>query len=81
MSDLGDGPLRVNVMFERAAAGDIAERVAQAGLVVEQELDLLAIITGRIPAERVAELESVEGVLAVEPDRGVEIQGPGTPAG
>ena len=74
----GQDFVRVNVMFDRSAS-NVAEQLGHAGLLIEQELDLLAIITGRIPSDRMAALSSVDGVLAVEPDRGVDIQGPGLP--
>lgn len=74
--DLNQDYVRVNVMFDRSAA-NVAESLGHAGLLIEQELDLLAIITGRIPSDRMAALSSVDGVLAVEPDRGVETLGQG----
>ena len=75
-SDVSHDYVRVNVMFDRSAV-NVAEQLGHAGLLIEQELDLLAIITGRVQSDRMAALSSVDGVLAVEPDRGVEIPGPG----
>jgi hypothetical protein len=64
--------VRVNVLFDGKSAQGIAEHLRSAGLEIEQEFDLLAVISGRIDVEAVSKLQEVEGVLTVEEDREVE---------
>jgi len=45
---------------------EVVRRIEQAGLKVEQQLDLVGIVTGSIDADKIADLNQVQGVAAVE---------------
>jgi hypothetical protein len=45
---------------------EVAERLRQAGMEVEQVLESIGIITGRFGADSLAGLETVPGIIAVE---------------
>lgn len=55
---------------------DIAERLVQAGLQVDNVLGELATIIGTCDAGDVHALESVPGVLEVEPERSYRLPPP-----
>ena len=66
--------VRVNIVFDPALASEVTEELAASGLDVEAEFGVLGVISGRAAEEALDILRSVEGVLAVEPDRAVDIQ-------
>jgi hypothetical protein len=52
-----------------ADAEAVAEQLRAAGMIVEQVLRAVGVITGSVPAERIAALAELPGVLAVEPEQ------------
>ena len=68
----GEPRTRVLVSVDDAYAGELAqvvERLRAAGLEIDRSLEALGAVTGSIAPGRLAELEAVEGVAAVEPAR------------
>lgn len=45
---------------------DVVERCRVAGLEVEQVLPMIGVITGTVDAQKLAQIQKVEGVNAVE---------------
>ena len=69
----------VTVTVADSHAGDIedvAERLREAGMQVDQVLATLGVITGSIEAPRIAVLEQLDGVAAVEEQTGFQIAPP-----
>lgn len=58
---------------------DIAEQLARAGLRIDDVLAELATIIGTVEAGDLRALESVPGVLEVEPERSVRLPPPDSP--
>ena len=54
----------------------IAEQLRAAGMVVEQVLDAVGMITGSVPAERRPSVEAVPGVAAVEEETNFQLAPP-----
>jgi hypothetical protein len=54
----------------------VVERIKSAGLKVERELQEAGVVTGSIDADKLGELERVEGVAAAERTRQVRIAPP-----
>ncbi len=67
----------VTVAPEDAAA--VAGRLQDAGMDVAQTLPSAGVVTGAAPAGELGVLREVDGVLAVEPARDVELPPPGAP--
>lgn len=66
------GQVKLSVLVEDASRGrypEVVEKCRRAGLVVEQELASIGVITGCMEESLVAALRRVEGVSAVEPQR------------
>jgi len=59
--------------------GKIAQAAKKAGMVVEQQLDTLGILTGSIDADKVSKLHRIDGVSSVEPERQVGVPPPERP--
>ncbi len=74
-----DALLSVTVLVDDDALSKIrsvARRLEQAGLKIEDVQEDTGTITGSIPAQKLALLEKVEGVSAVEQQREVRIPPP-----
>ena len=52
---------------------DVVHRLEQAGMRIEQQLDAVGVVTGRIDAKNVTRLARVAGVGSVERSRTVGI--------
>ena len=59
-----------------AHAEEVARRLEQAGMQVEQVLSALGIITGSLDEAQLAALEAVEGVAAIEQQKGFQLPPP-----
>ena len=57
-------------------AGPVAEQLRAAGMTVERVLGAVGIVTGSVDSERRASLAAVPGVVAVEPDRPIQLAPP-----
>ncbi|MBV9279541.1 MAG: ketohydroxyglutarate aldolase [Chloroflexi bacterium] len=58
---------------------EVARQLREAGLHVEWELAGLGILTGSIDSSRIANLDHIKGVMAVEPAREIRVAPPGAP--
>ena len=73
------GPRAVTVTVAEshlAQIEDVAARLREAGMEVEQVLPAIGVITGTVPAARLAALEQVEGVASIEEQTNSEIPPP-----
>ena len=71
-------PLKVIVTAaddQLAHLDDLARRLRAAGMAVDQVLEI-GVVTGSVATSRVASLEALTGVAAVESDRSVSIAPP-----
>lgn len=59
--------------------GEVLRRCRRAGLRVQQQLPAAGIISGAIDSLKIARLERIEGVAAVERSRVVQIAPPSYP--
>lgn len=59
-----------------AAVDDVAARLAQAGMQVERVLAVLGVVTGSVDDGRLAALERVPGVAAVEEQTAFQLPPP-----
>jgi hypothetical protein len=78
LADTGD-EVCVNIVVDDAhlaAFSDVVNRLRAVGLVVESQLAETGVITGRIDAAGVPELEQVQGVQRVEVSRRIELPPP-----
>jgi hypothetical protein len=55
---------------------DVVDALKQAGLTVDQELEVVGIVSGVVDPARLADLARVPGVLAVEPARTIQLPPP-----
>jgi hypothetical protein len=55
---------------------DVVQHCEEAGLKVEQELEGVGVVTGLIDSDKLADLEQVEGVAAVESERQFQLSPP-----
>ena len=55
---------------------EVVQRVQRAGLKVERQLQDIGVVTGSIDSAKVADLDRVQGVAAVERARGVHLPPP-----
>jgi hypothetical protein len=60
----------------RGRFAQVVERIKSAGLKVDQELEEAGVVTGSIVADKLSDLERVEGVAAAERDRQIRIAPP-----
>jgi hypothetical protein len=67
----------VSVDPERAT--DVIERLREAGMQVTEALPTTGVVTGCVPASQVADLEQIDGVIAVEAARQVDLPPPDSP--
>jgi hypothetical protein len=58
---------------------EVVQRIEQAGLRVEQQLEIVGIITGSIDSDKIADLDKVEGIATVERSRGYQLPPPDSP--
>ena len=58
---------------------DVVKRIEQAGLTVDQQLDMIGVITGSIDSDDIDKLDQVEGVAAVERSGGFQLPPPEDP--
>lgn len=58
---------------------EVVQRVRRAGLKVDQELDVIGVVTGSIDSEKVGKLSEVEGVAAVDPELTFQLPDPSSP--
>ena len=59
--------------------GEVAASLRELGLLVEQVLDEVGVITGQLPAGRPLAVLQVDGVTAVEPAGRVQLPPPDAP--
>jgi hypothetical protein len=59
--------------------GKIAAAAKKAGMKIEQQHDILGVLTGSIDASKVGRLHKIEGVSNVEEDRTVKVSPPDSP--
>ena len=57
----------------------VADRLRAAGMSVDRTLESGGIVIGSAPESRIADLEGVEGVAAVEQARGYQLPPPDSP--
>ena len=67
----------VSVDPERAL--DVVERLRDAGMEIAQALPETGVVTGFASASQIAELERVDGVIAVEAARRFDLPPPDSP--
>jgi hypothetical protein len=68
--------LKVNVSIADESIPDfekVAQRLKEAGLNVEQELESIGVVTGSIESNLLLNLEQVEGVAAVEQQQEIHL--------
>ena len=58
---------------------EIVRALREAGLDVTQELESLGIVSGSIDSAKVADLQEMEGVTAVEKERSYQLAPPESP--
>lgn len=58
---------------------EVVKRIEQAGLTVDQQLDMIGVITGSIDSDDIGKLDQVEGIAAVERSRGFQLPPPDSP--
>lgn len=58
---------------------EVVKRIEQVGLTVEQQLEMVGIVTGSIDSDKIADLDQVEGVAVVERSRGYQLPPPDSP--
>lgn len=69
----------VTVTVADSHAGDVdevAERLRDAGMQVDQVLATLGVITGSVDSAQISVLEALPGVAAIEPQTGFQIAPP-----
>jgi hypothetical protein len=52
---------------------EVVQRIEQAGLTVEQQLEMVGVITGSIDSDKIANLDKIEGIAAVERSRSYQL--------
>jgi hypothetical protein len=76
----GEVDVVVSVADEHVGSlGRVADALRAAGMHVEQTLERIGVITGRVDAARLASLSLVDGVAAVEPSRPIDVGPPDSP--
>ena len=55
---------------------EVAERLKETGMDVEQTMQIVGVVTGSIASDRMSSLYSIEGVKAVEADRTYQLNPP-----
>ena len=55
---------------------DVVERMKKVGLKVHQQMEAVGVVSGSIDPAKLADLERVEGVAAVEPSRSFQLPPP-----
>lgn len=75
--DSRGGKVTVTVADDHVAqTGAVAEQLRAAGMNVEQVLDAVGMITGRVPAEQRATIRALPGVAAVEEETTFQLAPP-----
>ena len=69
IDDSSSQPAGTAAVAEGSSLDEVAARLTAAGLIVEEKLDMLAMIIGTIDESRVGELGRVPGVACVAPER------------
>ena len=77
MSAVPAVPVVVAVDPQRFA--EVVQALRQAGMEVEAEHSAIGSVTGRVPEHRLPALQAVDGVVAVERERGYRIPPPESP--
>lgn len=57
----------------------VVDALRQAGLSVTEVLVSVGVVTGTVDSDRMPSLSAVPGVLAVEPDRTIQLPPPDSP--
>lgn len=76
------GTVPVTVVVEeahRSALDAVCARLRDEGMHVEQVLELLGLVTGRLPQDRLPAVRHLDGVSSVEVQRGYRLPPPGAP--
>jgi hypothetical protein len=76
---MGMRKIKVNVSIADESIPDfekVAQRLKEAGLNVEQELESIGVVTGSIESNLLLNLERVEGVAAVEQQQEIHLSPP-----
>jgi hypothetical protein len=64
---------------DRTRFPEIVRSLREAGLDVTQELESLGVVSGEIDSAKVADLQQIEGVAAVERQRSFRLAPPDSP--
>ncbi|WP_291418589.1 hypothetical protein [Actinophytocola sp.] len=57
----------------------VVDALRRAGLAVTEVLPSVGVVTGTVDSDTMPSLSAVPGVLAVEPDRGIQLPPPDSP--
>jgi hypothetical protein len=63
----------------RARFPEIVKSLRDAGLDVTQELESLGVVSGSIDSDKLADLDKVDGVTAIERERSYQLSPPESP--
>lgn len=55
-----------------AAVKDVARHLRDHGFVVEQELDAIGVITGKVDEEKLPAIRAIAGIKAIERNREID---------
>jgi hypothetical protein len=76
---MSDPRQEIVVAVDPQQAPDVVERLREAGMEVAQALPATGVVTGSVSAAQSADLERVEGVIAVERARRYDLPPPDSP--
>jgi hypothetical protein len=74
MPDSADTPVVVAIDVDRF--DDTVRALRAMGVVVEQEMRDIGTVSGRMAGDRLADVQGLDGVIAVEPERPVQVPPP-----
>jgi predicted transcriptional regulator len=77
---MGDFPQQIVVAVgPDETLDDVVARLRQAGVQITQVLPATGVVTGSVAASRLTDVGLVDGVIAVEPSRSIELPPPDAP--
>jgi hypothetical protein len=74
-----DQPQEIVVAIDLERSPDVVERLRDAGMDVTQALPATGVVTGSAPASRIADIQRLDGVTAVEASRSFNLPSPDSP--
>jgi hypothetical protein len=74
-----DPPQAIVVSVDPERVPAVVQRLREAGMQVKAALPATGVVTGRAPGSQIADLERVDGAIAVEAARRVDLPPPDSP--